>query len=632
MSLLLLFGDSEPAAQPGYRSYFGFWIGGLSASTGAPATSTVVLVMQQTNMANLLDIVKKGATDRSVVLRIIDSTAGTPETGVVFNTAGIDLWYRREGAVKTSITEATLSALNDAHSDGGFLHIGDGEYRLDLPDAAVASGANHVDVGGTVTGMIVIGGRVRLVNYDPEDAVRLGLTALPNAAADAAGGLVISDAGGFDIDNRSLAAAAVTNANTVFNTDFATNYDATNDRWTVNVKTWNDFTTVALPLVPTTAGRTLDVSAGGEAGIDWANVGTPGSTVNLSATTVNLVNTLTTYTGNTVQTGDSYAIVNSGTHGNAAIKGFVDDIGVAGAGLTAIPWNASWDAEVQSEVDDALVAQNLDHLVKSAVDTDFATTVQANSVIGYLADNGAGYDRTTDSLEALRDRGDAAWITATGFSTHSAADVWAVGTRLLTAGTNIVLAKGVGVTGFTDIDAAGVRTAVGLASANLDTQLADLPTVAEFEARTLAAASYSTLTTAQVNAEADTALADVGVTLARMGVLTDWIDGGRLDLLLDGVVADGPNTPTRGVQYDDLEFMMVDASDLSTPETGVTVTATIGKDGGNFAACTNSVSEVSGGWYKITLTAAEMTANAIKVKFTGTGCAQRNIYFRTQPT
>ena len=45
---------------------------------------------------------------------------------------------------------------------------------------------------------------------------------------------------------------------------------------------------------------------------------------------------------------------------------------------------------------------------------------------------GATYAEATDSLEALRNRGDAAWITATGFSTHSAADVWAVGTRALT--------------------------------------------------------------------------------------------------------------------------------------------------------------------------------------------------------
>jgi len=39
-------------------------------------------------------------------------------------------------------------------------------------------------------------------------------------------------------------------------------------------------------LQPTTAGRTLDVSATGEAGIDWANVGSPTTTVGLSGTTV----------------------------------------------------------------------------------------------------------------------------------------------------------------------------------------------------------------------------------------------------------------------------------------------------------------------------------------------------------
>ena len=37
-------------------------------------------------------------------------------------------------------------------------------------------------------------------------------------------------------------------------------------------------------LEPTTAGRTLDVTATGEAGIDWANIGSPTTTVNLSGT------------------------------------------------------------------------------------------------------------------------------------------------------------------------------------------------------------------------------------------------------------------------------------------------------------------------------------------------------------
>lgn len=55
--------------------------------------------------------------------------------------------------------------------------------------------------------------------------------------------------------------------------------------------------------------------------------------------------------------------------------------------------------------------------------------------------------------------------------------------------------------GLSTLDAAGVRAAVGLASANLDTQLDALPT------------------TAEVNTEVDTALSDAGVTSVRMAHL-----------------------------------------------------------------------------------------------------------------
>lgn len=154
-------------------------------------------------------VIKAGTTNVSVTIRIIDSTDGTPETGVVWNTAGIDMQYRREGAASTAITEATLSALTDAHSDGGFLHIGNGYYRLDLPDAAVAAGATGVLVHGTVTGMVVIGEYIQLVAYDPFDSVRMGMTALPNAAADAAGGLPISDAGGLDLDTLNTNVSSI---------------------------------------------------------------------------------------------------------------------------------------------------------------------------------------------------------------------------------------------------------------------------------------------------------------------------------------------------------------------------------------------------------------------------------------
>jgi len=88
----------------------------------------------------------------------------------------------------------------------------------------------------------------------------------------------------------------------------------------VNVKTWNDLTTVALPLVPTTAGRTLDVSATGEAGLDWANVGSPTTAQNFSATFIQGVNSLAAGTDSvsTVATSGSTLTTGSAASGTYA--------------------------------------------------------------------------------------------------------------------------------------------------------------------------------------------------------------------------------------------------------------------------------------------------------------------------
>lgn len=122
--------------------------------------------------------VYKGSTDVSVVIRIIDSTDFTPETGVEHNTAGIDLQYRREGAASTAITEVALASLSTAHTDGGVEHIGNGYYRVDVPNAAFATGADGVLVHGTVTGMIVIGAYVELVD-PPAPLKNTALSDLP---------------------------------------------------------------------------------------------------------------------------------------------------------------------------------------------------------------------------------------------------------------------------------------------------------------------------------------------------------------------------------------------------------------------------------------------------------------------
>lgn len=106
--------------------------------------------------------IKPGSTDVSVTVRFIDSADGTPETGVDHATTGIDMKYRRTGAAAVDITEASLAALTSAHADGGMEQIGQGYVRLDLPDAAVASGAAECLVFGTATGMVCIGCVIQL--------------------------------------------------------------------------------------------------------------------------------------------------------------------------------------------------------------------------------------------------------------------------------------------------------------------------------------------------------------------------------------------------------------------------------------------------------------------------------------
>jgi hypothetical protein len=63
-----------------------------------------------------------------------------------------------------------------------------------------------------------------------------------------------------------------------------------NDISTANVQT--ELVTYGA-LKPTTAARTLDVSVTGEAGVDWANIGAPTTTVALTGTTIGTVTTLT---------------------------------------------------------------------------------------------------------------------------------------------------------------------------------------------------------------------------------------------------------------------------------------------------------------------------------------------------
>lgn len=108
-----------------------------------------------------------------------------------------------------------------------------------------------------------------------------------------------------------------------------------------------------------------------------------------------------------------------------------------------------------------------------------------------------------------------------------------------TAGT---LAKGTDLTGFNDLDAAGVRTAVGLAAANLDTQLGDLPTNAELTAALAAAddavlaaiAALNNLSAADIRTAVGLASANLDTQLDALPTAAENADAVH-DEVVDGV-------------------------------------------------------------------------------------------------
>lgn len=155
-----------------------------------------------------MEAILLGTTDRTIPIWIPDpaSTTGGGKTGLVAATLSVK--YTRYETDNDVVTTDVTGSLNDlasltaAHNDWGVFEVGNGEYRLDLADAVFAAGAWYATVRVYITsGTAAITTKAfQLVAFNPLDGVRLGLTALPNANADAAGGLPISDAGGLDLD------------------------------------------------------------------------------------------------------------------------------------------------------------------------------------------------------------------------------------------------------------------------------------------------------------------------------------------------------------------------------------------------------------------------------------------------
>ncbi len=142
---------------------------------------------------------KAGTTSKDINIFIQDSSVATGAglIGLAYNSGSLTAYYHRQGAnAATAITLATKTV--GTWATGGFVAVDGtnmpGVYELGIPDAALASGATWVIImlkGASNMAPVVL--EIELLATDNQDAVRMGLTALPNANAAASGGLPTVD-------------------------------------------------------------------------------------------------------------------------------------------------------------------------------------------------------------------------------------------------------------------------------------------------------------------------------------------------------------------------------------------------------------------------------------------------------
>lgn len=437
---------------------------------------------------------------------------------------------------------------------------------------------------------------------DLDDGVRAGLTALPNAAADANNGLVTGDGNvtltagvgnrvavdvealggtvqsaadlkdfadeGYDPATDKVQGVVLVDTTTT-NTDVRGTDNAALAATALTDVTWTDVragyldelaganlpTDIAdIPTVAEFEARTI-VSAdyfdpGADAVADVTTVGTTTTNTDMRGTdngalasvctearlaelaAANLptdiadIPTVAEFNARTIPSADYFdpaadTVVDVTTVGTTTTN--TDMRGTDGAN-TVTPLSA---AQTESEVNDALVALKLDHLVAVADGDDPVD----NSIVAKLAagdGDWSGFVPADDSQEAIRDRGDAAWGTGAAAPTATAiVDEWEAQSQADPTGFHVNVQEIAGTAQTANDNGADLNTlisrvtaAVALASVCTEARLAELGAT-------------------NLPADVDTLLTRLSVANAQ--ALADWINGGRLDLILDAIAGDVVN-------------------------------------------------------------------------------------------
>jgi len=352
----------------------------------------------------------------------------------------------------------TIDGGTQATGGGTATHEGNGQWSYLVVQAE--TNGNHVAWTMVLATAVSQTVNTYPVSFDPTDAVRIGLTSLPNAAADAAGGLAISDAGGLDLDTQLAATNEVTAVRMATLTDWINGgrLDLLLDAIPTTAMRGTDSAALAsvatearlaeldagnlptdIAAIPTTAMRGTDSAALASvatearlAELDAANIpadidaipttamrGTDSAALASEVTSARMA-TLTDWINGGRLDLLLDAIPTTAMRGTdsaataTSLAAVSTTIGAAGAGLTeaggtgdhltAMPWNSAWDAEVESEVNDAIDTA----ISELGVGAPTATpTIRTGMMLMYMALRNKSVTQTsgTDALEVYNDDG-----------------------------------------------------------------------------------------------------------------------------------------------------------------------------------------------------------------------------------
>jgi hypothetical protein len=507
------------------------------------------------------------ATSRIWQIFIADSssTTGAGLTGLTNASASLTAYYHRDtDTTATAISLVTMTV--GTFTSSGFKEIDatnmPGWYQFCPPNAAIASGAKSCAfLLKGATNMAPLPIEVQLVAYDTQDAVRLGLTAMPNAAAGASGGLHIN---GSNAGTTTFAAVTVTGSLTI------------SDGLLVSRSTSNS------------SAITATGNGTGSGFVATSGAGATGDGIQATAGSTNGNGLKLTKTGSGNDLAATSTTLSLAKTTN--ITGFNDIAATAIVSSGAITTSGG------------------------AVST--VTTV-TNQLTAAAIATGVWQDATAGDFAAASSIGKSLYTT--GNAPGAASGIALVGSNMgtvssVTGAVGSVTGAVGSVTGNVGGNVVGsVASVTARVTANTDQLASQTVTAAAGVTFPTSVASPTNITAGTITTTTNVTN-DVGITQAAADKA--WSTTTRT---LTGSQGIKKNTAVAG-----FPFLMTDSTNHN-PATGLTVTAQRSLDGAAFANCANAVVEVSAGWYKLDLAATDLNANTVAFKFTAAGADTANI-------